>query len=131
MWGRRGKVCIMGGKGRRGCGSADLNIAKGTKDPKDWGPASEGFSQVNFVNMKLPRISDRDHLDVAIHTLRSTAIVHCPCPGSRFIFSLQTNNLQKTENNEIDGDHLGGLDGDHLGGAQTGGHDQRSHGASW
>ena len=113
----------MGGKGRWGCGSAYLNIAKGTKDPKDWGPASEGFSQVNFVNMKLPRISDRDHLDVAIHTLRSTAIVHCPCPGSRFIFSLQTNHLQKTKNDEIDGDHPGG--------AQTGGHDQRSHGASW
>ena len=86
-------------------------------------PASEGFCQVNLVNMKLPRISDRDHLDVAIHTLRSTAIVHCPCPGSRFIFSLQTNHLQKTKNDEIDGDHPGG--------AQTGGHDQRSHGASW
>ena len=88
MWGRRGKVCIMGGKGRGGCGSADPNIDKGTKDLKDWGPASEGFCQVNLVNTKLPRrISDRDHLDVAIHTLRSTAIVHCPCPGSHFIFS--------------------------------------------
>ena len=51
--------------------------------------------------------------------------------GVILYFPLRTSNLHQTENDEIDGDHLGSLDGDHLGVAQTGGHDQRSHGASW
>ena len=47
--GEAGKSLYNGGKGRGGCGSADPNIDKGTKDLKDWGPASEGFCQVNLV----------------------------------------------------------------------------------